>query len=210
MLPKKIIMNNLQVFSNSEFGQIRATTTETGKPIFCLADVAKALGYSNPPKAVIDHYKGVTVLETPTKNQHGTIVFQKIKFGKEGDVYRLVMRSKLPEAEKFQDWVTDEVLPSVRKHGAYMTSETIEKALMDSDTIIRLASDLKEERKQKERLKTSRPKNPKVAVTFVIPKLNLGRHYTCSATAKHLIKPLYAMPKNGKAQGKALFKALTV
>ena len=112
--------------------------------MFCLADVAKTLGYSNPAKAVIDHCKGVTVLETPT--QSGV---QPIKYGKESEVYRLTMKSKLPDAEKFQDWVCDEVLPSIRKYGAYMTHETLEQALTSPDFLIRLATSLKEEKQKR-------------------------------------------------------------
>ena len=108
----KSIMNNISIFKNDRFGEVRVAGT-SDEPLFCLADVAKALGYANPAKAVIDHCKGVTVLETPTAGG-----VQSMKYGKEGDVYRLVMRSKRPDAEAFQDWVCDEVLPSIRKHGA--------------------------------------------------------------------------------------------
>jgi len=111
-------MNELRTFQNPAFGEVRVTEVN-GEPMFCLADVAKALGYSNPAKAVIDHCKGVTVLETPT-----TSGIQPIKFGNEGNVYRLTMRSKLPNAEVFQDWVCDEVLPSIRKTGGYMVART--------------------------------------------------------------------------------------
>ena len=108
----------IQIFSNPQFGDIRTAMCDNGEPLFCLADVAKILGYKNPAKAVIDHCKGVTVLETPTAGG-----IQQIKFGKEGDVYRLVMKSKLPEAGAFQDWVCDEVLPSIRKTGGYMVAK---------------------------------------------------------------------------------------
>lgn len=111
-------MNNIQIFQNEQFGQVRIAMNESNEPLFCLSDVAKALGYSNPAKAVIDHCKGVTVLETPT--QSGV---QPIKYGKESEVYRLTMKSKLPDAEKFQDWVCDEVLPSIRKHGGYIATQ---------------------------------------------------------------------------------------
>jgi len=111
-------MKELRTFQNPAFGEVRVTEVN-GEPMFCLADVAKALGYSNPAKAVIDHCKGVTVLETPT-----TSGIQPIKFGNEGNVYRLTMRSKLPNAEVFQDWVCDEVLPSIRKTGGYMVART--------------------------------------------------------------------------------------
>lgn len=103
----------IKIFENEEFGKIRIVELD-GEPMFCLSDVAKALCYSNPAKAVIDHCKGVTVLETPT---NGGV--QNIKYGKEGEVYRLIMKSKSALAEKFQDWVCNEVLPSIRKTGSY-------------------------------------------------------------------------------------------
>ena len=137
-------MNNIQIFQNEQFGKVRIAMNENEEPLFCLADAAKALGYSNPAKAVIDHCKGVTVLETPT--QSGV---QAIKYGKESEVYRLTMKSKLPDAEKFQDRVCDEVLPSIRKHGAYMTRKTLEKALTSPDFLIQLATNLKEEKQKR-------------------------------------------------------------
>lgn len=133
-------MNELMIFNNPEFGEVR-TIEENGKVLFCGSDVAKALGYTNPSKALSDHCKGVTKCYTPTKS--GT---QEMSFIPESDLYRLVFSSKLPTAEKFTDWVTAEVLPTIRRHGAYMTPETIEKALTDPDTIIQLATTLKEER----------------------------------------------------------------
>ena len=85
--------------------------------------MAKALEYSNPAKAVIDHCKGVTILETPTKGG-----LQKIKFGRESEMYRLIMKSNTEKAESFQDWVCDVVLPSIRKTGSYSIGEMREKA----------------------------------------------------------------------------------
>lgn len=99
----------LKIFESPQFGQIRTSGTSE-QPLFCLADVAKALNYSNPHKAVIDHCKGVTILETPTKGG-----VQKVKFGSESEVYRLIMKSKTEKAEAFQDWVCGEVLPSITK-----------------------------------------------------------------------------------------------
>lgn len=128
-------MKEIQIFNNPQFGEIRVQQSENGEPLFCAVDVAKALGYSNPSKAVIDHCKGVTVLETPTTNQWGAEVIQNIKYVKESDVYRLVMKSKAPNAEKFQDWVCEEVLPSIRKTGIYsikgfQTPKTFADALL--------------------------------------------------------------------------------
>lgn len=136
-------MSEIKVFENLEFGKVRVSVVD-GEPMFCLADVAKSLGYSNPAKAVIDHCKGVTVLETPTKSG-----VQPIKYGKEGEVYRLTMKSKLPNAEKFQDWVCNEVLPSIRKHGAYMTDNVLEQAISNPDFMIGLLQNLKEEQKKR-------------------------------------------------------------
>ncbi len=109
-------------FSNPAFGDIR-TTEENGKPLFSANDVAKALGYVQYEKAIRTHCKGVSILDTPT---NGGI--QNVKFIQESDVYRLVMRSKLPQAEQFQDWVVEEVLPSIRKNGGYMAVRTGEMA----------------------------------------------------------------------------------
>ncbi|MEI7423579.1 MAG: BRO family protein [Prolixibacteraceae bacterium] len=112
-------MNEIIIFSDKQFGEIRTATTDAGDPLFCLADVAKSLGYLRPADAVTAHCKGVSILPTPS---NGGI--QQIKFGKEAEVFRLVMKSKLPDAEKFQDWVCEEILPSIRKSGGYiMTKE---------------------------------------------------------------------------------------
>lgn len=111
-------MNEIKIFQNEQFGEVRIAMNENEEPLFCLADVAKALGYSRPADAVNQHCKGVVILPTPT---NGGV--QDIKYGKESEVYRLTMKSKLPDAEKFQDWVCDEVLPSIRKHGGYITTQ---------------------------------------------------------------------------------------
>lgn len=138
--------NELQIFNNPDFGEIR-TLDESGAVLFCGSDVAKALGYTNPSKALSDHCKGVTKRYTPTKSG-----MQEMSFIPESDLYRLVFGSKLPTAEKFTDWVTREILPSVRRHGAYMTPELIERTLTDPDYIIQLATTLKEERQKRKAL----------------------------------------------------------
>lgn len=106
-------MNELQIFNSGEFGEIRTIEID-GKPYFVGADVAKALGYSNPRKAILDHCKGVTKRDTPTSSG-----VQLMSYINEGDLYRLIMKSKLPSAEKFESWVMDEVLPTIRKTGSY-------------------------------------------------------------------------------------------
>lgn len=124
-------MNDLQIFNNEEFGEIR-TITQDGKTYFAGSDVAKALGYAIPHKAVQTHCKGVLKWNIPTNSGN-----QDVLFITEGDIYRLIMKSKLPSAEKFESWVMDEVLPSIRKNGGYIAGqetlsdeELLSKALM--------------------------------------------------------------------------------
>ena len=101
------------------FNEIRTIEQEDGSVLFGATDVARILGYASPADAVTRHCKGGVVLETPTQNQWGTTVNQNVKYIKEGDVYRLIIRSKLPSAEKFEKWLFDEVVPSIRKRGYY-------------------------------------------------------------------------------------------
>lgn len=112
-------MNELQIFNSEEFGDIRTAEID-GKPYFVGTDVAKALGYSNPRKAILDHCKGVTKRDTPTSSG-----VQSMSYINEGDLYRLIMKSKLPSAEKFESWVMDEVLPAIRKTGSYQKPMTV-------------------------------------------------------------------------------------
>lgn len=136
-------MNESKIFQSSEFGTVRIDIDKNGKVLFCGNDVARALGYSNVPDALKRHCRAIVKRDTPISGK-----IQAINFIPESDVYRLVFSSKLPNAERFTDWVTEEILPTIRKHGAYMTPETIEKVLSDPDTIIKLATDLKEERER--------------------------------------------------------------
>ena len=106
-------MNELQIFNSGEFGEIRTIEID-GKPYFVGTDVAKALGYNNPRDAVSRHCKGVVKHDTPTSSG-----VQSMSYINEGDLYRLIMKSKLPSAEKFEAWVMDEVLPAIRKTGSY-------------------------------------------------------------------------------------------
>lgn len=120
-------MNHLVTFNNPEFGAVR-TLDESGNVLFCGFDVAKALGYSEPHKAVSRHCphgtKRTIGVQTGTKAD-GTPAMQDIEmtFIPESDLYRLVFSSKLPTAEKFTDWVTEEVLPSIRRNGGYIAGQ---------------------------------------------------------------------------------------
>lgn len=134
-----------------EGSQVRTAQDDNGNPLFCGTDVAQVLGYANPAKAVIDHCKGFLFWK-PLETAGG---IQQVRFISEGDMYRLITSSKLPAAERFEKWVYDEVLPSIRKHGAYMTQQTLDKALTSPDFLIQLATKLKEEQ---EKVKELEPK----------------------------------------------------
>lgn len=110
-------MMDVKIFDNEEFGSIR-TTEKDGNVLFCGKDVAKALGYARPTKAVKDHCKGVLKQEVLT---NGGI--QKMNFIREGDLYRLIANSKLPKAVTFERWIFDKVIPSIRKNGGYIANQ---------------------------------------------------------------------------------------
>lgn len=149
--------SGLQVFNNPEFGQIRAVEIN-GEAWLVGKDVAEALGYANPPKAVRDHVDP----EDKTVNESFTVNGTCPTLINQSGLYSLVLSSKLPGAKRLKRWVTSEVLPSIQKHGAYMTPDTIERVLTDPDTIINLATQLKAEREHRlaleEQAKANAPK----------------------------------------------------
>lgn len=144
-------MSNIQIYNNEMFGSVR-TIYEDEDVLFCASDVAKALKYTNPRKAVGDHCRCVTKRYIPHPQSPGKEI--EVSFIFEPDLYRLIFSSKLPDAEKFTDWVTKEILPSIRKHGAYITPAKIEEILADPDIIINLATTLKEERAKRKELES--------------------------------------------------------
>lgn len=139
-------MNSIQIFNNEQFGRVRVAMDSNNEPLFCAKDVATALGYSNTTDAISRHCKSGKSVFHEHINGFGGV---NLIYIPEKDVYRLIMRSNLPDVEKFQDWVCEEVLPSIRKHGAYMTNETLEKALTSPDFLIQLAYQLKEEQQKR-------------------------------------------------------------
>ncbi len=134
-------MNELQIFNHPDFGQVR-TVTINDEPWFVGKDVAQVLGYKNPQEAIRTHVdpddKGVSEILTPGGKQPLPII-------NESGLYSLILSSKLPGAKEFKHWVTSEVLPSIRKHGAYMTPETLQAAILNPDTMIQLCQQLKNE-----------------------------------------------------------------
>ena len=144
-------MTEITIFTRPEFGQLRTLEID-GEPWFVGKDVAEALGYGegkSPINAVANHVdeedKGVTELMTPGGMQKVTII-------NESGLYSLVLSSKLPSAKAFKRWITSEVIPSIRKHGAYMTPDKLEDILLNPDTLITLATELKKERAAREHL----------------------------------------------------------
>lgn len=135
-------MNEIKIFENTEFGRVRSLMIND-EPYFIGKDVAEILGYSNTRDAIYKHVheedKGVAKCDTLGGNQELTVI-------NESGLYALIFGSKLPKAKEFKHWVTSEILPSIRKHGAYMTDDTLEKALLNPDFLIQLANQLKEEK----------------------------------------------------------------
>ena len=114
----------MEVFNNSEFGSVRIIQ-EGGRILLCGRDVALALGYATPQKAIRDHCRYVLKRNVPHPQSPDKLI--ELSFLTEGDVYRLIIGSKLPCAERFERWVFDEVLPSIRKQGFYMTDKLKEQ-----------------------------------------------------------------------------------
>jgi prophage antirepressor-like protein len=115
--------NQIMEFRSEEFGDMDILMDD-GKPYFPATECAVILGYKNPRKAIIDHCKGVTKRDSLSAGG-----VQSRNFIPEGDLYRLIIRSRLPAAERFEKWVFDEVLPTIRKFGAYVTPDTMDEAV---------------------------------------------------------------------------------
>lgn len=146
-------MSNVKIFENADFGKIR-TIIISNEPFFVGKDVATALGYSNASKAVIAHVdtEDRTKMMVGADSRNGNVVTETT-FINESGVYSLVFASKLPKAKEFKRWVTSEVLPSIRKHGAYATPVTIENIIANPDFGIKLLQDLKDEQERNRKLK---------------------------------------------------------
>ena len=135
-----MVTNGLEIFENVEFGEVRVVFIDD-EPYFVAKDIALALGYKDPKNTVKNRCKKGRVSEIPHPQNHNKRI--EITVIPESDIYRLIIGSKLKSAQKFESWIMDEVLPSIRKHGAYMTEQTIEKALTSPDFLIKLATQLK-------------------------------------------------------------------
>lgn len=160
-------MSEIKVFENSEFGRLQIITIE-GKEYFPATECAEILGYKRGRDAISSHCRGAVKYRS---NENG--ILRDKMYIPEGDLYRLIIRSKLPSAERFEKWVFEEILPTIRRHGAYLSPEKVEEVLADPDTIIRLATQLKEERAAKKALEEK--------VRLDAPKVRFAESVSASA-----------------------------
>lgn len=138
-------MNDIQVFNNEQFGAIRTAGTAQ-EPIFCAADICRALGYNNGRDAISRHCDEGDVVKHDTPTKSGV---QTMTFVTESGLYSLIFGSKLERAKQFKHWVTSEVLPSIRKHGMYATEATVESMLNDPENAILMLQAYQKERKER-------------------------------------------------------------
>ena len=152
-------MKDLKIFNNNEFGEVR-TSVINDEPYFSLNDVCRILEIKNPRDAKsrlnLDGVGTTDGVDSIGRRTDVTMI-------NESNLYKLVFQSRKPEAERFADWVTSEVLPAIRKHGAYMTDGVIERTLTDPDYLILLATNLKEEKAKRALAEAENERNkPKV------------------------------------------------
>lgn len=134
-------MNDIQIFSNPQFGEIRTAIGENGEPMFCLPDLCRVLDLT--PSKVAQRLSEDVLSKYPLETAGG---IQQTNFVNEDGLYDAILDSRKSEARKFRKWVTSEVLPTIRKHGVYATPQTIDNLLADPDNAIKVFQTLKEER----------------------------------------------------------------
>ena len=138
-------MNDIQVFNSEQFGEVRTAGTAQ-EPIFCAADICRALGYNNGRDAISRHCDEGDVVKHDTPTTSGV---QTMTFVNESGLYSLIFGSKLESAKQFKKWVTSDVLPSIRKHGMYATEATVESMLNDPENAILMLQAYQKERKER-------------------------------------------------------------
>ena len=177
-------MNQMEIFKNPEFGAIRAVEID-GEPWLVGKDVALALGYKNPQEAIRNHVdaedKGVSEILTPGG-------MQKLPIINESGLYSLVLSSKLPKAKQFRRWVTSEVLPTIRKHGAYITREKLWEVATSPEAMMKLCSDLLAEREKNAALREENAMLEGKAAFYDL-FIDLKHSTNLRTTAKELVVP---------------------
>lgn len=139
--------NQLQIFCNPEFGEVRTQVDEKGEPWFCAKDVCDALKHTNSRRAIAQLVDEGDVTKRYTPTSSGD---QLMTYINESGLYSLILFSKLESAKRFKHWVTSDVLPTIRKRGAFFSNDALERAVREPDFLIKLASAIKHERQQKE------------------------------------------------------------
>lgn len=178
-------MNQMEIFKNPEFGAIRIVV-DGEKYFFCGMDVARALGYKDTVNALKAHCKEDGVAFYHLTDSLGRE--QKAKFISEGNLYRLIVHSKLPSAERFERWVFDEVLPSIRQHGAYLTREKLWEVATSPEALLKLCSDLLAEREKNAALREDNARLQGKAVYYDL-FIDLRHSTNLRTTAKELDVP---------------------
>ena len=177
-------MNQMEIFKNPEFGAIRAVEID-GEPWLVGKDVALALGYKNPQEAIRNHVdaedKGVSEILTPGG-------MQKLPIINESGLYSLVLSSKLPKAKQFRRWVTSEVLPTIRKPGAYITREKLWEVATSPEAMMKLCSDLLAEREKNAALREENAMLEGKAAFYDL-FIDLKHSTNLRTTAKELVVP---------------------
>ena len=178
-------MNQMEIFKNPEFGSVRIVV-DGEKYFFCGMDVARALGYKDTVNALKAHCKEDGVAFYHLTDSLGRE--QKAKFISEGNLYRLIVHSKLPSAERFERWVFDEVLPSIRQHGAYLTREKLWEVATSPEALLKLCSDLLAEREKNAALREDNARLQGKAVYYDL-FIDLRHSTNLRTTAKELDVP---------------------
>lgn len=173
-------MNKLQIYKSEQFGTIRMDVDENGKPLFCASDITKALGYANSSKAIAMHCKEKGITKRYTLTNGGK---QALTYIDEGNMYRLITHSKLPDAEAFETWVFDEVLPEIRRTGGYNSQQSDEfKAKRLEIMMINAKARLMKEQNKRIELMI---KNPEYTPTEDLPPV-VPKTYTATEVATML------------------------
>ena len=202
-------MSNLKVFNSREFGDLQIMVID-GKEHFPATDVARILGYKNPQKAIKDHCKtpGVTIRSVGVvtgKKVDGTDAVQMVdkKFINEGNLYRLIVKSQLEAAERFEHWVFDEVLPDIRKHGIYASESLLNDIIRNPELGIKLFTEYKEAKEKAKKLELENAQNKQI-IGELKPK---ATYYDLILQNKSLM-PITQIAKDYGLSGRALNKIL--
>lgn len=185
--------NQVRVFENARFGQIRTAQGASGEPLFCLADVCKVLGLqTNKVKQRINS-RGWNTIPAPTYNQYGALVMQEMSFIDEPNLYRCIFQSRKKEAEQFQDWVCEEVLPAIRQSGGYLATQATDTPELIMARALQVAQATIEKHQRQIELaeatieeQTAQLKEQAPKVEYTDSVLNATNTYTTTQLAKEL------------------------